>query len=71
MNTVLNLIKNIQPLLQTHNSSKGGKWPSRWLTYKGKPLHPDYIKRNIDLEIILREELQNLIWALLEEQGKG
>jgi RHS repeat-associated protein len=57
---VLNNPINFQGLPKSFNSSKGGKNPGDWTTYKGQPLDPNYIQRN--------QQLQNILQPALEQQ---
>jgi hypothetical protein len=66
---VLNLPENTQGLPKTYNSSKGGKMPSEWTTYKGQPLHPDYVTRNTNLEKTLLQQIQDMINSFTQKPG--
>jgi filamentous hemagglutinin len=70
-NEVLNNLANFQGLPKTFNSSKGGKSPSQWTTYKGQPLDPNYIQRNQALEPQLRQQLQQQINDFIQANSQN
>ena len=67
---VLNNLANFQGLPQTFNSSKQGQSPGGWTTYKGKPLDPGYIQRNIQLEPQIRSLLQQQINGFINQNNQ-
>ena len=58
---ILNQYTNLQGLPQPMNSSKGGKLPADWVTFRGQPLHPDYVRRNREIQPGILEELQGMV----------
>jgi RHS repeat-associated protein len=60
-NDILNDPLNMQGLPQSYNSSKKDLLPQEWLTYKGKPLDPDYVARNIMLQDLLLRYIRSRI----------
>lgn len=66
-NDVLNDPLNMQGLPTDYNSSKKDLLPQEWLTFKGKPLDPEYVKRNM----MLQDLLLRYIRAKIDRYNRG
>jgi hypothetical protein len=58
---------NFQPLPASPNQSKAGTLPSKWTTFRGKPISPEYRKEARKYEVRIMAELTNMMQRFLAE----
>lgn len=62
---------NFQPLPAALNQSKRGLLPSEWMTFRGKPIRPEYRSEARQLEIKIIKHLTKRMNDFLAERKKG